>query len=152
MENDVVRIEYEFVVEEVLKDLKGWCGSEIDQFPAVAAEVEKELNGWLRYSRLDMSCEDEAAADDGKPDPEFARAFLKHNALDTKLRIHRSASPAPSDDRIRQLEATVQQYADEVRTLEDRIRALQGSPVSIVLAPATSTVQPESHSEPDLAG
>jgi len=37
-ENDGVRVEYGFVVEEVLKDLKGWCGAKIDHFPGVADE------------------------------------------------------------------------------------------------------------------
>jgi hypothetical protein len=151
-ENDVVRIEYGFVVEEVLKELKGWCGPEIERFPGLAAEVEKELDRWLKYSRLDLS-DDEMPGDDAKPDPEFARAFLKYNGLDIKLRIHRSASAGPSDERVRQLEATIQQYADEVRALEDRIRVLQSTPAPAVVVHAPPTVPAEApQTESDLAG
>jgi hypothetical protein len=151
-ENDVVRIEYGFVVEEVLKELRGWCGPAIEQFPGVAAEVEKELDAWLKYSRLDLS-EDEAAGDDAKADPEFARAFLKYNGLDIKLRIHRSASAGPSDERVRQLEATIQQYAEEVRALEDRLRSPEAAPAPTVVPLAALTVPEEApQSEPDLAG
>ena len=151
-ENDVVRIEYGFVVEEVLKDLRGWCGPEIEQFPGIAAEVEKELDQWLKYSRLDLS-DDETPGDDAKPDPEIARAFLKYNGLDIKLRIHRSASASPSDERVRQLEATIQQYADEMRALEDRIRVLQSAPAPTpAVVPAPPTVPAAPQTEPDLAG
>jgi hypothetical protein len=149
-ENDSVRVEYGFVVEEVLKDLKGWCGADIDHFPGVADEVEKELDRWLRYSRLDLSAE-ETLADNVRPDPELAKAFINHNGLDIKLRIHRSAASGPSDERVRQLEATIQQYADEIRTLEDRIRNPQSTPV-----PADTSQSclppPSDVPEPDIAG
>jgi len=115
-----------------------------------SAEVEKELDRWLKYSRLDLS-DDETPGDDAKPDPEFARAFLKYNGLDIKLRIHRSASASPSDERVRQLEATIQQYADEVRALEDRIRVLQSAPAPAVVQ-AISTAPAAPQPEPDLAG
>jgi hypothetical protein len=123
-QDESVRVEYGFVVEEVLKDLKGWCGAEIERFPGINGEVERELDKWLRYSHLDLSS-DESGPDDANRDPEVAKAFVKHNGLDIKLRIHRPALTGNADERVRQLEATVQQYADEIRALEDRIRTVQ---------------------------
>ena len=150
-ENDNVRVEYGFVVEEVLKDLKGWCGAEIEHFPGVADEVEKELDRWLRHSRLDLS-EEDTPAENARPDPEVAKAFVNHNGLDIKLRIHRSGSSGPSDDRVRQLESTIQQYADEIRTLEDRIHSLESKPVPAAV-PSQSPLQPPADlPESDIAG
>jgi hypothetical protein len=151
-ENDSVRVEYGFIVEEVLKDLKGWCGADVEHFPGVAAEVERELDRWLRYSRLDFSAE-ESPAGDARPDPEIAKAFIEQNGLNIKLRIHRSVAEGPSGERVRQLEATIQQYADENRTLEDRIRTLQsaGAPTAAPQpAPTVSADIPQP--DPDIAG
>ena len=55
VDNDDVRVEFAFVLEEVLKDLSRWCGPETGRFPGLAEEVETELDRWLRYSRLDFS-------------------------------------------------------------------------------------------------
>jgi hypothetical protein len=145
-------VEYGFIVEEVLKDLKGWCGADVEHFPGVAAEVERELDRWLRYSRLDFSAE-ESPAGDARPDPEIAKAFIEQNGLNIKLRIHRSVAEGPSGERVRQLEATIQQYADENRTLEDRIRTLQsaGAPTAAPQpAPTVSADIPQP--DPDIAG
>ena len=54
--------------------------------------------------------------------------FLKHNELDTKLHIHRAGSGAPRDDRIAELELRIQQYAEENRSLEDKLKAAQAAP------------------------
>ncbi len=53
-----VRVEFAFVVGQVLQDLNGWCGPSIETFPEVDNEVENEFNAWLRYSRLDPTLED----------------------------------------------------------------------------------------------
>jgi hypothetical protein len=123
--NEPVRIEFAFVIEQVLEDLKGWCGSQIEAVPDIAGEVERELNAWLRYSRLDLA-HDEAGSD-STLDPEIAKAFVKHNELTTKLKIHRTGAPDKDDAQLRQLEAQVKQYAEENRSLEERLRTLVGS-------------------------
>ena len=54
---------------------------------------------------------------------------MKHNELTTKLHIHRINTGAEPDRRVQQLEATIRQYADENRALEERLRILEASPV-----------------------
>ncbi|MEK7993828.1 MAG: hypothetical protein AAB403_08515 [Planctomycetota bacterium] len=137
--NEPVRIEFTFVVEQVLEDLKGWCGPEIEQVPDITGEVERELNEWLAYSRLEPPLED--GAPDIGLDPEIAKAFVKHNALTTKLHIHRREGDSRSDERARQLEATIRQYAEENRSLEERIRVLEAS------TPVTTSPPVDSGSE-----
>jgi hypothetical protein len=134
--NEPVRIAFPFVVDQVLKDLKGWCGPEIEQVPDVTGEVERELNEWLAYSRLELPLED--SAPDIGLDPEIAKAFVKHNVLTTKLHIHRPEGGSRSDERARQLEATIREYADENRSLEERIRVLEASTPVRTSAPVES--------------
>jgi hypothetical protein len=142
-QNENVRVEYEFVVEEVLKDLKGWCGREIERFHGINGEVERELDAWLKYSHLDPSS--------GDLDSEIAKAFVKQNGLDIKLRIHRSV-PTGNAEQVRQLEATIQQYADEIRALEERIRVLQSVQDVVKTDRAQPAVKLESAQyEPDIA-
>jgi len=136
-----VRIEFAFVVEEVLNNLKGWCGEEIGQFPDITGEIERELNKWLEYSRLDLPLDD--AAPNAALDPEIARAFVKHNELTTKLHIHRASTGTKSDARVQELEAAIRQYADENQALEERLRILEAS-----TAPRSS---PPIESESDIA-
>ncbi len=145
-ENNDVRVEYGFVVEEVLNDLEKWCGPEIVQFPNIGAEVEREFDRWLKYSQLDLSAED-AVLENSKIDPEFAKAFLKHNRLDIKLRIHRTSSDGPTDARVRELEAEIQRYTDEIRALEGRIQTLQSTSD---LAAATPKCSAEASAETSL--
>ncbi len=121
--NEPVRIEFPFLLEKVLEDVKGWAGAGVDEIADVPAEVELEVDKWLRYSRLELSLEDGAA--EGGPDPEIARAFVKHNDLTTKLHIYRSDTVDVPDQRVRQLESTIRQYAEENRALEERIRVLE---------------------------
>lgn len=120
--NETPRVEYDFVVRQISGELKRCCGNEIEQFPGVDGHIEYELDEWLKYSRLDPSS--------GDLDPEFAKAFIKHNGLDRKLvRMHQPApaGAAGNSEQVRQLEATVQQYADEIRDLEERLRGLQSA-------------------------
>ena len=49
-----VRVEFGYIVEEILHDLKGWCGPEIEQISTLNDQIEDELNSWLPYSRLDV--------------------------------------------------------------------------------------------------
>jgi len=122
--NDPVRIEFGYVVEQILDDLKRWCGPEVEQIPDLNGEVERELNSWLSYSRLGFSV-DEGAPD--SPDPDLAKAFIKHNELTTKLRVHRAGGDSEKNERVRQLESQLRQYAEENRILEDRLRNLEGA-------------------------
>jgi len=122
-QNEPVRIEFAFVVEQVFEDLKRWCGAEIDQLPDVTGEIERELNRWLVYSGLELPLDD--AAPDANLDPDLAKAFIKHNELTTKLRIHRANSRGQADERVQQLEASIRQYADENCALEERLRVLE---------------------------
>jgi hypothetical protein len=126
--NEPVRIEFAFVVKQVLQDLNGWCGPEIETVSDLAGEVERQLNWWLTYSRLELPLE--GSGPDSAIDPEIARAYVKHNELTTKLHIHRADSGPEPDERVRQLEAMIRQYAEENRALEDRIRLLEASPVT----------------------
>lgn len=119
-----VRVEFAYVVEEVVQDLKRWSGPEIEEIEDLTGEVERELNRWLSYSRLEFGLDEEAA--DG-PDPELAKAFIKHNELKTKLRVHRPGGRPENDERTRQLEAQVRQYAEENRLLEERVRSIESS-------------------------
>lgn len=120
-----VRIEFAYVVEEVVQDLKRWSGPEIEEIEDLTGEVERELNSWLSYSRLEFGL-DEGAPDD--LDPELARAFIKHNELTTKLRVVKpSGGHSENDERTRQLEAQVRQYAQENRLLEERLRSIEGA-------------------------
>jgi len=123
--NEPVHIEFAFVVDQVLEDLKGWCGSQIEAFPNIADEVEREFNSWLRYSRLDLTLDEGPA--DAIIDPEVAKAFVKHNELTTKLKIHRAGAQHGDDARVRQLEAQLRQYVEENRALEERLQAAAGS-------------------------
>ena len=136
--DEPVRIEFAFVVEQVLKELKGWCGVEIEQVPNLAGEVESEFNWWLRYSRLETTMEDSGS--DAAFDPEIVKAFVKQNGLKTKLHIHRTDADTQVDERVLQLQATIRQYAEENRALEERVRHLEAS------TPTTSptSMQPES--------
>jgi hypothetical protein len=125
-----VRIEFAFVIEKVVEDLKGWCGTEIEQLSDLTGEVERELNAWLSYSRLEPSSDDNAA--DGI-DPELAKAFIKHNELTTKLLILRAPGQPEQDEKISQLEALVRQYAAENRALEEIVGSLKNaSPVASI--------------------
>ena len=130
--NEPVRVAFDYVVEEVVQDLKGWCGNQIENFPDIGGEVERELTAWLAYSRLDLSMDDSAS--DLGPDPEIAKAFLKHNELTTKLKIQRAGPDGKNDERVRQLEAQVRQYAEENRALEERLRQKQ-EPSRVVSTP-----------------
>ncbi len=123
--NERVQIAFPFVVEQVLEDLKGWCGPEIEQMSDVTGEIERELNQWLTYSRLELSLEDSAS--DSGPDPETAKAFVRHNELTTKLRVQRAGGDSGKDERVRQLESQLGQYAEENRILEERLRSLEGT-------------------------
>lgn len=122
--NEPVRIEFAFVVDQVLEDLKGWCGPQIEAVPDIVGEIERGLNAWLRYSRLDLTLDETVS--DASPDPEIAKAFVKHNELTTRLKIHRAGLHREDDARVRQLEAQLRQYAEENRALEERLRALPG--------------------------
>src|SRR5205823_4412486 len=73
--NEPVRVEFGYVFEQILHDLKAWCGPEIEQIPDLNGEVERELNRWLSYSRLEVGA-DEGSPD--SPDPELAKAFIRH--------------------------------------------------------------------------
>jgi hypothetical protein len=121
--NDPVRIEFGYVVEEIVQDLRRWCGPEIEQIPDLNGEVERELNRWLSYSRLDFGVAE--GTPDG-PDPELAKAFIKYNELKTKLRVHRTGAHPETDERVRQLESQIRQYAEENRSLEERLRTSEG--------------------------
>ena len=122
--NEPVRVEFGYIVGEILHDLKGWCGPEIEEIPDLNGEVERELNSWLSYSRLEFGV-DECALD--SPDPELAKAFIKHNELTTKLRVHRAGGHSESDERVRQLESQLRQYAEENRVLEERLRTFEAT-------------------------
>jgi hypothetical protein len=127
--NDPVRFEFGYIVGRILDDLKGWCGPEVEQIPDLNVQIERELDNWLSYSRL--------APD--SPDPELAKAFIKHNGLDTKLvRVHRAGSHSGEDERVRQLESQLRQYAEENRVLEERVRSLEGATRGEPTAPVDS--------------
>jgi hypothetical protein len=113
-----------YVVERILRDLKRWCGPEVEQIPALNGELEREVNGWLSYSRLELGV-GEGTPD--SPDPELAKAFIKHNELTTKLRVHRTGGDSEKGERVRQLESQLRQYAEENRILEERLRSLEGT-------------------------
>jgi hypothetical protein len=120
-----VRVDFGYVVELVLRDVKGWCGPEVEQISTLNDQVEDELNRWLRYSRLDVGGDQSGA--DGL-DPELAKAFIRNNELTTKVaRIHGRGGPSGGDERVRQLESQVRQYAEENRALEERLRAFEGT-------------------------
>jgi hypothetical protein len=118
-----VRIEFAYVIEEVVQDLKRWSGPEIEEIEDLTGEVERELNNWLSYSRLEFGLDE--GAPDGV-DPELARAFIKHNELTTKLRVVKPSGHSEHDERTKQLEAQVRQYAEENRLLEERLRSTEG--------------------------
>jgi hypothetical protein len=139
-QHEPVRIELAFVVDAILTSLKGWCGDDIVRFPDITGEIERELNSWLKYSHLDLSLDDT----DAGLDRELAKAFVKQNGLDIKLVIHRPHAATESDERVRQLQATIQQYMDEIRVLEERVRALEAEPLPRTPLPPQV--------EPDMAG
>ena len=139
-----VRIEFAFVIEKVVEDLKGWCGTEIEQLSDLTGEVERELNAWLSYSRLEPSSDDNVA--DGV-DPELAKAFIKHNELTTKLLILRAPGHSEQDEKISELEALVRQYAAENRVLEDLVGSLKNAPPTTPVASIDSSVVTDSLSE-----
>ena len=64
---------------------------------------------------------------DSGPDPEIAKAFVKHNDLTTKLRVHRAGGDSGKDERVRQLESQLRQYAEENRALEERLQGVEGT-------------------------
>jgi hypothetical protein len=134
-QDEGVRIEFAFVVDAVLKSLKGWCGNDIERFPDLTGEIERELNQWLKYSYLDLSLDDAESS----LNPEIAKAFVKQNDFDTKL--VRNNAPIESDERVKQLQTTIQAYADEIRVLEERIRILEAP--SAVRAPVPIQVEPD---------
>ena len=119
--NEPVHIEFGYVVGQVLHDLKGWCGPEIEQITNLTSEIEDELNRWLRYSRLDLA---EQVGGDGI-DPDLARAFVRHNELTTKLARIPRLGHSENDQRVNHLESQLRQYAEENRSLEDRLRAFE---------------------------
>ena len=125
-----VRVEFAFLVETILHELPGWCGREVAQLTRLPGEVEAEINRWLKYSKIQVAAspDEDAEGTDLETQREIARAFLKHNELDTKLHIHRAGSGAPRDDRIAELELRIQQYAEENRSLEDKLKAAQAAP------------------------
>jgi hypothetical protein len=130
-----VRVEFGYVIEQIIQDLKRWCGPRIEEIPDLNEQVESELNAWLAYSRLDFGA-DETAPD--SVDPELAKAFIKHNELTTKLRVHRPVGQSENDERVRQLEAQVRQYAEENRQLEENVRTFETTPRPAVSVPADS--------------
>jgi hypothetical protein len=134
-QDEPVRIEFAFVVDAVLKSLKVWYGNDIESFPDITGEIERELNQWLKYSYLDQSLDDMETG----LRPEIAKAFVKQNEFDIKL--IRNNAPIESDERVRQSQATIQAYADEIRVLEDRLRTLEAT--RAVRAPAPSEVEPD---------
>jgi hypothetical protein len=119
--NEPVHIEFGYVVGQVLQDLKGWCGPEIEQIASLTSEIEDELNRWLRYSRLDLA---EQVGGDGI-DPDLARAFVRHNELTTKLARIPRLGLSEGDQRVAHLESQLRQYAEENRSLEERLRAFE---------------------------
>jgi hypothetical protein len=142
-----VRIEFEWVVEAILRELPGWCGADVNVLPGLAAEVEVELNRWLTYSQVESGGTTEVAL-------EIARAFVKFNDLDTKLVVAGQSTAQSPDSRVTALqaaikehEATIKQYAHENRRLEEQLGSLRSRPVTADLAPAATT---DAAAAPDL--
>jgi hypothetical protein len=120
--SEPVRIEFSFLVKEVLEDLAGWF--EGDQLTdALALDVEAEVNQWLTYSCLQDSSE--SGPSSGEIDRDIAKAFLKHNELKTKLRILSTPTSA-NTSREAELQSQLRQYVAENQVLEERLKALQG--------------------------
>src|SRR5262249_22811260 len=88
-----VRIEFEWVVEAILRELPGWCGADVNVAPGLAEEVEGELNRWLTYSQVESGGTTESAL-------EIARAFIKFNDLETKLVVAGPSTVQSPDSRV----------------------------------------------------
>lgn len=145
--NEPVRIEFDWLVEKLLDELSAWCGPGVQNIPGVAAEVESELNRWLAYSQVESGSTDEAAI-------ETARAFVKFNDLETKLIVAGRVSTASADTRVVTLQAaiaehqaTIRDYSDENRRLEEQIAQLKASQ-----ATGTASMSPQATdlTAPDL--
>jgi hypothetical protein len=126
-----VRIEFEWVVEAILRELPGWCGADVNVTPGLAAEVETELNRWLTYSQVETGGTTDAAL-------EIARAFVKFNDLETKLVVAGPSTTQSTDSRVAALQAavkehetTIKQYAEENRRLEEQLGALKVRPMVV---------------------
>lgn len=125
-----IRIEFEYVVEQTLAEIATWCGADIRSMPGLAGDVEAHLNRWLSFSRIESGSSDESAF-------EIARAFVRFNDLNTKLVVKdRASSPEGSGNgqvaelaaALRDHQATIQQYAEENRKLEQRVAELLAVP------------------------
>jgi hypothetical protein len=123
--SEPLRIEFEYVVERTLAELPSWCGADIRTSPTLASDVEASLNRWLSYSHIESGATDDSVF-------EIARAFVRFNGLNTRLVVaDRSAPQSAGNEQvdalnaaIREHQATIQQYADENRRLEQRIADL----------------------------
>jgi hypothetical protein len=142
-----VRIEFEWVVEAILRELPAWCGADVNVLPGLAGEVESELNRWLTYSQVESGGTTEVAL-------EIARAFIKFNDLETKLVVAGPPTAQSADSRVTALqaaikehEATIKQYADENRRLEEQLGSLRNRPVAVDPA---STATTDGLAAPDL--
>jgi hypothetical protein len=142
-----VRIEFEWLVEKILDELSAWCGPEVQNVPAVAGEVESELNRWLGYSQVESGSSDDAAV-------EIARAFVKFNDLDTKLIVAGRSSSVSADARVVALQATlsehqatIREYSEENRRLEEQLAQMRAAQAP---GPASSSTQSADLAAPDL--
>ena len=122
-----VRVEFSFLVEQILDDLQNLFGS---QLPGDAAsDIETELNAWLTYSGLQEPTDGAVSSgEEFSIDPKIARAYVKFNDLKTKLHISRSAGAARPSKREALLEAQLREYVEENRTLEEKLRTMGERP------------------------
>jgi hypothetical protein len=142
-----VRIEFEWLVEKILDELSAWCGPEVQHVPAVAGEIESELNRWLAYSQVESGTTDDGAV-------EIARAFVKFNDLETKLIVAGRSPNVSADSRVIALQAalsehqaTIREYSEENRRLEEQLAQLKASQVT---EPEATAAKSTDIAAPDL--
>lgn len=114
-----VRIEFGYVVDNVMEDMRRWSTPSIASSPKIAFAVETELNNWLSTSYLQAPSDSDAL--EFEVDRDIAKAFVKHHGLTTKLAAP-PRRPGEEDPRLKALEQQVRQYAEENQQLEDKLR------------------------------
>lgn len=120
--NESVRTQYEYLVKRVALDLKLWGGDAVGKIKTLPDMVETQVDRWLAYNCLD----DQHAPADDSTRREIVGLFVKRNKLDQILVLSQSEGSPETTRELNELRKEITRYAEENRTLETRVRQLEG--------------------------
>jgi len=121
-EENAIITNFEFLVDDVMKELTKWCReSDLRLYPDLIEEIENQINLWLQYSCLDGDSRPSNISDQ----VEIAKAFAKENNLRHKIFIQPASQDPEKGKKILELESEVSRYANDNKKLEQELEELR---------------------------